>query len=505
MDMNGKRIESDDFEEHDFSKQNYDIPLAYGNVKLKNQYLSDNVILSVNHLKVFYMTKRWPKKEYVKAVHDINFQIHKGEIFGLVGEEGSGKTIASKAITGNEHITSGAVYFKGKRIAAGDRWNKKEIKWSRIHGKEEIKRLLACKSIQEVENHPSNVNNLYVGKEMKDFSLDNSEYVTSAEFFLYDQLVKGNTFINAKKELENLANSFIDGTYDSSVYFFKTQEEANENGFQLLKRLNNLTEKDLLDSLLPSKDLDQLVLSRINTIKHNIKAIRKEQKEKIKQIHFDNSQSGNGLRLKIQTSLQDKIDDETKVSDFIKNRIRSTLKNSLRADNPETIDKALKEVSLDSSYPMKTFKELSSIEKAKVDIAASLATDSSLLIVDESSISFTESEKDELKSVIKAVRENRMISILILTRDIDFANCVSDTIAIMYKGDMVELADKEELMKKPLHPYTKSFITKTESKNISKPKSDERPVFRRIKKNHYVLSTMNESIAYKTSMMKEEN
>lgn len=90
----------DDAEEHDKSKSYDNLPFAYKHVKLKSEYISENVLLSVNHLKVFYKKKHFLKKEYIKAVHDISFKIHKGEIFGIVGEEGSGKTITAKAIVG---------------------------------------------------------------------------------------------------------------------------------------------------------------------------------------------------------------------------------------------------------------------------------------------------------------------------------------------------------------------------------------------------------------------
>ncbi len=77
----------------------------------------------------------------LKAVDDVSFNIHKGEVFGLVGESGCGKTTTGRCIIRLYDITSGAVYYRGVRISAGSRWNKKEIKWSRIHAKEKIEQL----------------------------------------------------------------------------------------------------------------------------------------------------------------------------------------------------------------------------------------------------------------------------------------------------------------------------------------------------------------------------
>lgn len=97
--------------------------------------MENNVILDVRHLKEFFKSGEYK----TKAVHDISFQIREGECFGLVGESGCGKTTTGRCIIGLYPITSGSIYYKGYRIAAGSRWNEKEIKWTRIRDNSKIK------------------------------------------------------------------------------------------------------------------------------------------------------------------------------------------------------------------------------------------------------------------------------------------------------------------------------------------------------------------------------
>ena len=81
-------------------------------------------LLKVEHLCQYFRMEGGE----LKAVDDVSFEIRKGEVFGLVGESGCGKTTTGRSIIKLYNITSGNVWFKGVRIAAGIRSYQNAIK-----------------------------------------------------------------------------------------------------------------------------------------------------------------------------------------------------------------------------------------------------------------------------------------------------------------------------------------------------------------------------------------
>ncbi len=110
-------------------------------VKQKPELREQKTLLSVRHLKQYFFFGKGPGRQKLKAVSDISFDVKEGECVGIVGESGCGKTTTGRSIIRLYDITSGSVYYKGVRVSGGTRWNKKEIKWTRIRGQEEIKEI----------------------------------------------------------------------------------------------------------------------------------------------------------------------------------------------------------------------------------------------------------------------------------------------------------------------------------------------------------------------------
>ena len=96
---------------------------------------NNEILLKVENLCQYFKMG----KSELKAVDNVSFDIHRGEVFGLVGESGCGKTTTGRSIIKLYDITGGSIYFKGIRISAGKRSYQDAIKKARADYEEAVK------------------------------------------------------------------------------------------------------------------------------------------------------------------------------------------------------------------------------------------------------------------------------------------------------------------------------------------------------------------------------
>ena len=96
---------------------------------------NNEILLKVENLCQYFKMG----KSELKAVNNVSFDIHRGEVFGLVGESGCGKTTTGRSIIKLYDITSGNIYFKGVRISAGKRSYQDAIKKAKEDYKAAVK------------------------------------------------------------------------------------------------------------------------------------------------------------------------------------------------------------------------------------------------------------------------------------------------------------------------------------------------------------------------------
>lgn len=131
----------------------------------------------------------------------------------------------------------------------------------------------------------------------------------------------------------------------------------------------------------------------------------------------------------------------------------------------------LERVGLDPSrYARRRPRELSGGQAQRVSIARALALDPKLIICDEAVASLDVLIRAQVLNLLEDLREDMNLSYLFISHDLALVKQVSDRVAVMYLGKLVEIGPSRMLYRRPLHPYTDALINSIPAPDPDKPK-----------------------------------
>jgi peptide/nickel transport system ATP-binding protein len=134
-------------------------------------------------------------------------------------------------------------------------------------------------------------------------------------------------------------------------------------------------------------------------------------------------------------------------------------------DDFDVISDSLESVLLEPSITKKYPHELSGGMKQRVAIAMALLLNPRILIADEPTTSLDVMVQSQIINLLKKLKKDRNMSIVFISHDLGVISEVSETIAIMYRGQIVEFGKSYDIYKKPKHPYTEKLVTSIPSLN----------------------------------------
>lgn len=102
--------------------------------------------------------------------------------------------------------------------------------------------------------------------------------------------------------------------------------------------------------------------------------------------------------------------------------------------------------------------QLSGGQRQRLSIARAVAVNPRYIVADEPTTMLDASLKGEILKIIKDAREAKNISFMLITHELPIAKIISDRLAVLYLGKILELGSSNEIIKNPLHPYTQALI-----------------------------------------------
>lgn len=414
------------------------------------------VLLKVEHLEQYFKLG----KKTLKAVDDVNFEIYEGEVFGLVGESGCGKTTTGRSIIKLYDITGGSIYFDGSRIAAG---------------------------INEYKEAIANAKNEY-RKIAKDI---NQQLKTASE----DEKVSlSNKLADAKSKCDDVVAKNVEEIKKAKYDHKNCDEEFAAHQVELVKEKY----APLLENLDSKSDEEKAEIIE----KYN-EEIRLAKKDRIMN--------------KMQMIFQDPIaslDPRMTVHDIIaEGLVVRGIRDKKFID--QEVYRVLELVGLVPEHASRYPHEFSGGQRQRIGIARAIILNPQLIIADEPISALDVSIQAQVINLLNELRDKMGLTTLFIAHDLSVVKYFSDRIAVMYYGKIVEMASSDELFKNPLHPYTKSLLSaiplpdphyeKKRKRIIYNPLIDhdysiDKPQMREIKPGHLIYCNETEFELYKKNL-----
>jgi len=168
------------------------------------------------------------------------------------------------------------------------------------------------------------------------------------------------------------------------------------------------------------------------------------------------------LRKKMQIVFQDpysSLHPRKKVKDIIGSGLRNHHMVKNEDELIEKIERFLNLVGMGKEHLYRYPHELSGGQRQRVAIARALILNPEFIVLDEPTSSLDVSVQAEILNLLKKLREELNLTYIFITHDLFLTRIITEKIAIMYLGKIMEYGDTESVFKNPMHPYTRALFS----------------------------------------------
>ena len=437
-------------------------------------------LLSVKDLHTSFTTDNGE----VHAVNGVSFNLDAGKVLGIVGESGSGKSVTAYSImqilADNGRITGGSVEYKGQDIT---KWNRHQM--AGFRGK--------CCSII-FQDPMTSLNPVFtIGNQLEEaIRLHTNKRGAEAKARAIEMLTLVGVNEPAKR-VKQYPYELSGGMRQRVMIAMALACEpdiliADEPTTaldvtiqaQILELMQDLQKKLGMAIIMVTHDLgviatmcDEIIVMYGGRIKYNGEVIFDagdlDENGEPKVDAKGNPVKGKATtvnmlpyRKQMQMVFQDpysSLNPRMTVEDIIGEPLDVHKLYTTKAERREKVLHLMELVGLNAEHATRYAHEFSGGQRQRIGIARALAVDPRFIVCDEPVSALDVSIQAQVVNMFEDLQHKLGVAYLFIAHDLLVVNHISDRIAVMYLGKMMELAEAGELMNNPIHPYTQSLLS----------------------------------------------
>lgn len=152
------------------------------------------------------------------------------------------------------------------------------------------------------------------------------------------------------------------------------------------------------------------------------------------------------------------LDPRQRASDIVMEPLKNFYPDKSKEELEDRVNELFDLVGLDRAYKERVPHEFSGGQRQRLAIARAISTNPQFIVCDEAISALDVSIQAQIINLLEELQEKLGITYLFIAHDLSVVRHISDRVAVMYLGQLVEVADWDKLYDNPLHPYTKALL-----------------------------------------------